>query len=143
MHALLRSLPLAMPGCSSCPALSHRPPSIASQGNHLSSDPCLRVCFQGLTGRHSHVPPACSSRAVPEAYILFSHNCLGMARTLESQVQPHSAILAARSFWGCSPALDIWGLYRACESLPVDQTSTATPFSYVLKIKFGVHTAIK
>lgn len=68
---------------------------------------------------------------------------LGWLRTLESQVQPHSAILVARSFWGCSPALDTWGLSRACELLPVDQTSKAAPFSYLLKRKFGVHTAIK
>lgn len=86
---------------------------------HAAVRPCLRPTFYSLT------------------------TALGWLRTLESQVQPHGGILAARSFWDCIPALDTWGLYRACESLPVDPTSKAAPFSYALKIKFGVHTAIK
>lgn len=76
------------------------PTSIASQGNHLSSDPCLRGCFQGFPRRPPHVLPACSSWAVPHAHILFSHNCLRMAQ------DPGVSSLA---LWCCSSSKIILG----------------------------------
>lgn len=143
MHGLLKSLPLAMPSCSSCPA-SPRPHQHCLSGKPL----VLRSLSKSLlSGTHKETPPCppCvrqSGRASGSHFILTT--ALGWLRTLEAQVQPHGgAILVARSFWGCSPALDTWGLSRACELLPVDQTSKAAPFSYLLEIKFGVHTAIK
>lgn len=75
VHGLLRSLPLAMPGCSFCPS----PPSIASQGNHLFSESLL-------SGTHKetlpHVLPAAAVGLCLRPEFLFSHNCLGMAENL-------------------------------------------------------------